>query len=739
MLSLLLLFALSLPLFAQEDVDPPPEVLLLQGEELVPDPDSDFSPYVFPFPLKIASKYVDPLPAVSVPPLPTRETKIFERALLFFRQGKMDSARHFFERAAITGTVLWAYAKHFELLIRLEKRDRAGAIKVFKKLDSAKVSARLLLMGGLQLVRTFADTTDFDPEEIEKRIKKRFRKTKRLFEFDYRRAVYHDRKKNQEEALSGYLKILKRAPVGLLADSAFGKLSAKAVNWSHLDLDQRYTLANYLRLKRDFREAFRIITPLAKKKGPKQQRFMLLSAKTWYKKKDYKKALRGYKKVQKKFGSTPNLNLAVARCLKRLKRRAAADKIYMAFIEKYPKSKVCDDLLWTKARNYEEKRHFTKAIKHYRKIDKVYKKGKYASKSLWRMGYCYYKQKNIKKATAIWKKHGERYPRSSHTVNGYYWIGKSLAAEGELDSAVVWYLRTIKKNPLSWYAFWARKGLKDLKRDSLSASFSAARIAQPDSFLLRQKNHKTQFGKKVNPEIKLGFQRAMFFLKVGANDLARIEFSRVERGTRNDLVMIYRLARIYETHGLFREAYRLSRRLVWKISAEEFSKMPIPILKLLFPRYYGEAILLESRKYGVHPLFVHGLIKQESMYDHRIGSPAGALGLMQFIPPTARMEAKKLGMNFAPDSLYNPVYSIRLGAFHLNRLLTRFDENQVLTLCAYNAGPKAARRWHRQNKKLPLDAFVEEIGYTETRNYVKKCMRNFWVYQEIWGASGGAR
>ena len=101
---------------------------------------------------------------------------------------------------------------------------------------------------------------------------------------------------------------------------------------------------------------------------------------------------------------------------------------------------------------------------------------------------------------------------------------------------------------------------------------------------------------------------------------------------------------------------------------------------------------------------------------------------MQIMPYTGKYIAEKKGRKFTADSLYLPHYNILFGTYYLHELQEEFDTNFVLMLAAYNAGPHNAKRWAEQNGNDEFDLFVEDIGYTETRNYVKKVMANYWTY-----------
>ncbi|MDR4493939.1 MAG: lytic transglycosylase domain-containing protein [Nitrospirales bacterium] len=136
----------------------------------------------------------------------------------------------------------------------------------------------------------------------------------------------------------------------------------------------------------------------------------------------------------------------------------------------------------------------------------------------------------------------------------------------------------------------------------------------------------------------------------------------------------------------------------------------------------------------VDPYLVAGLIREESLYNPRALSAVGAMGLMQLMPETAKRVARKVGMPFWPsdsEGLFDPERNIRLGSWYLGELINDFHGNLVYAVASYNAGPSAVRRWIAKYGHRPLDEFIEQIGYKETRGYVKRVLGSYWIYKTI--------
>jgi soluble lytic murein transglycosylase len=151
-----------------------------------------------------------------------------------------------------------------------------------------------------------------------------------------------------------------------------------------------------------------------------------------------------------------------------------------------------------------------------------------------------------------------------------------------------------------------------------------------------------------------------------------------------------------------------------------------------YPRPYAEQFSRHCETKGLSEALVLSLAKAESSFRADVKSPAGAIGLMQLMPATARMTAGIKAKNFNPLMLTNPEYNIRLGTRHLRELLNQYHQDTVYTLAAYNAGAGAVNRWRKAFGDLPRDEFVENIPYQETRDYVKKIVGYMGVYRSLY-------
>jgi soluble lytic murein transglycosylase len=142
----------------------------------------------------------------------------------------------------------------------------------------------------------------------------------------------------------------------------------------------------------------------------------------------------------------------------------------------------------------------------------------------------------------------------------------------------------------------------------------------------------------------------------------------------------------------------------------------------------------------VEPHVAYAIARQESGFNPRARSSANAQGLMQVLPATAKLVAKRNGIAFDAKKLYDPVYNVQIGAAELGHAIGNYRGSYILTFVAYNAGPGRVREWierfgdPRDPKIDPID-WVERIPFSETRNYVQRVMENMQVYRVRFGAS----
>jgi len=154
-------------------------------------------------------------------------------------------------------------------------------------------------------------------------------------------------------------------------------------------------------------------------------------------------------------------------------------------------------------------------------------------------------------------------------------------------------------------------------------------------------------------------------------------------------------------------------------------------LELRFPLAYTEEFRRRAAGLSLPASELMAIARRESAFFPAARSPAGARGLMQLLPSTARGLARSSGLRGNALDLYQVDANITLGSTYYGQLLERFDGNRAVALAAYNAGPSRVQHW--VGKGLPLDAWIETIPYRETRDYVKAVLAYSVVFDHRLG------
>ena len=226
------------------------------------------------------------------------------------------------------------------------------------------------------------------------------------------------------------------------------------------------------------------------------------------------------------------------------------------------------------------------------------------------------------------------------------------------------------------------------------------------------------------PEIKdtlilKSFEMAQYFSQHKAAEFTSFELREIETRTRNPKYLKM-LIDAYEEAG----RYDRSSLIAERFPAQKSS---------IYPQAFKVHVegMQKDLKYPVD--FVWAIMRAESHFRVDAISPVGARGLMQLMPNTGRQVARLLGdAHFAVGDLFVPHKNVRLGASYLQRLHNKFSGSFPQVAAAYNAGPHRVDAWLVGFGKLETDEFIEHIPFLETRQYVKRVLKNYFMYRQLY-------
>ena len=165
-----------------------------------------------------------------------------------------------------------------------------------------------------------------------------------------------------------------------------------------------------------------------------------------------------------------------------------------------------------------------------------------------------------------------------------------------------------------------------------------------------------------------------------------------------------------------------------------FLNIPIRIQKIIYKKDYQEYVQKYSQEYDVDENLVYALIKAESNFEPNAESHRGAKGLMQLMYSTAEDIAKRINVNLNEDNILEPDININLGTKYISMLIQKYN-NINLALAAYNAGSGNVDGWIEKGTLKSDGSDIENVPFTETNNYVRKILRDYEIYKNVYEES----
>lgn len=156
------------------------------------------------------------------------------------------------------------------------------------------------------------------------------------------------------------------------------------------------------------------------------------------------------------------------------------------------------------------------------------------------------------------------------------------------------------------------------------------------------------------------------------------------------------------------------------------------VLKKIYPLEFCEYVYMYSEDNNIDPMLIFAIIKNESNFNHTGTSKAEARGLMQLMEETAKEVAGKIGIIVTTEDLYEPQINIQIGTRYVADLIKNYDGNISIALAAYNAGMGTVQKWLDTGIIKKDGSDIENIPYRETNNYVRKILRDYKIYNELY-------
>jgi soluble lytic murein transglycosylase len=335
-----------------------------------------------------------------------------------------------------------------------------------------------------------------------------------------------------------------------------------------------------------------------------------------------------------------------------------------------------------------------------------------------------------------------RYPGDPRSSQARFRLAAQAVAQGSVDSAVALYRSEVDAAGPQRFAarFWI--GNLALARGDTAAALGVwGELAREDSvgyYGLRARRGAglpplaiaAAPGAPPVPAVTEGLGRIDTLVLAGLDSAAEAEVRAVLGRPPADVDAL-----LAWSNGLTARGWGPAGvRLAWLAALK--SPNDARVLHAIFPWPNRRAVEAEAGEFGIDPVLLAAVVRQESVFDAEALSPAGARGLAQLLPGTAAFTARGLDVAFDPAWITVPDLNLHLGAAHLAELLRRFDQQVTPAVAAYNAGAPTVRRWLARPGSSDPDRFVELVPYLETRGYVRAILRNRDLYRALYAAPG---
>jgi soluble lytic murein transglycosylase len=410
---------------------------------------------------------------------------------------------------------------------------------------------------------------------------------------------------------------------------------------------------------------------------------------------------------------------------------------YDEYVKLYPERPGAPTMLWEKARLLEEESRWSEAHAAFRDLSDRYPAAKEAPDALFRAGLCLYKLEDYRGAEASFADLFAR-PPGGDAARALFWAGKCREVQGRPEEAQERYREAAA---VARDSFYGRRSLAKLDGERAPFQTGTHPATEALGFGAWAGEWSGGFPSRSRAELvrdlsrMTHFVRGDTFLAVRMESAAAKEFGILEDSLAADPLMLDVLCDYYLKVDRPRRAIRLAEGILALSPAESLSDAPLYLRKRICPIFFGDLIAAECKERGVDPFLFCSLVRQESLFESEAVSGAGARGLAQIMPATGKWIARRLNQRgFNAGDLTDPATSIRFGVYYLSLELGHMGDDTLRALAAYNAGEANAARWWDFGGGRDADVFVEDVGFAETLDYVRRVYLYYQYYRDVYTA-----
>lgn len=440
-----------------------------------------------------------------------------------------------------------------------------------------------------------------------------------------------------------------------------------------------------------------------------QLEILPLLASTYKKQRRTEDAVRLWKEIADRSPDTSTGAVALFRAATLLWNSDHDDDALVLFerlTQQYARQSQAADAWYAIGRIYQERKDDAQAMAAFERLASLFPRSQLAREGRWRQAWLAYRSKEFSVAETRFAALARSAANTREGESALYWQARTLEQQGQTDQASELYRQLTRRYPDSYYTVWAEKRLGESPPPLPSSTDTDA--TTPPS---------------MSPITESHYIKSLELRQMGLTEFAQQELDVVRENSPQDSATAAFFLREYPQADGHHRALRFAQ----KLGRSAGNTWPY-----LYPQAYWNTVSTQAQEKRLDPYLVLSIMRQESVFDPEIVSPAQAYGLMQLLPSTASRVSGITPETALP--LSDPTFNIQTGAMYLRQLLDRYNGNFILAIAAYNGGEQAVDRWLRRYPGLAPDEFVEHISYRETRNYVYHVLQNYRTYLRLYGS-----
>ena len=648
------------------------------------------------------------------------EQEKFLMGFILFKMNKCKDAVHYLNLLNKKQNLLKSYGMFFLGKCFKKMKKNTYTIKIYQKIIDEHPDSIFISQIYSDLISLLIKEKKYG---LAIKVINNFQKSKNSSKFLSYKAICHEKRNENKKAIKIWRKIWLFFPHKFEAKKAYKILKQKkSFRTKPFTQQQLFQRAKTLRHKYFFGESLKqlneILVNFPKTKLLKKIKY--LKAFNLYSLRRTNEARLSFEKIINSVKISDlhksKIRFYLSRNYLREKNREAFEYESGLILTETPKSPWAKKSLYLLARVHQDVFEDKKAKFFYKKLILKFPESKFHERAKWQLAWLSFRAEKYLEALKGFQEVIKTSQKRELVSSAFFWAGFTAKESNQPRLAIKIFQRCINRYRRNYYGHLCSDHLLKLQQKTNSRILDLGSI---------HKNHKNSWFKRPKElSKKKSFQIARILSSVGLHKFAAEEYKR--SGT--DRFFKFQAAKSYYLSDEKSKALRIIFSFFNKILYSGGKDIPKEFWKIAYPI---EKIKNKPKNTDIYLL--HSIIKAESLFDRNAISPAGAIGMMQLMPKTARSVSKKHGIKFKSKfDLFNSSMNKKIGAYHMQDLLKTFNGEIVPVIASYNAGRSAASKWWRNKKDQSIEVFVEQIPYRETRKYVKKVLGYYREYKKIY-------